>query len=119
MKKAPEFIPSRFYANGYTREQALLSVDKGWHSLINKIFDRLQIETDKHIIVDQVKEKWGVLRVYTSPMDEEIDKFIISVELESYNICEICGNPGQLSVKDGLYKVICEEHNDGFTKINN
>lgn len=117
MKKAPEFIPSRFYANGYTREQALLSVQKGWYGLVNKIFDRLQLEKDKHIVVDQVKEKWGVLRVYTSPMDEEIDKFIISVESESYKICEQCGNSGHLSVKNGLYKVVCEEHGNGYRKV--
>jgi len=117
MKKPDEFIPGRFYVNGYTREQALLSVSEGWHFLIHKIFDRLESETDKHIIVDQVKEKWGVLRVYTSPMDEDVDNFIISVQSESYKICEECGKVGKLSVKNGRYKVVCEDHNEGYTEL--
>jgi hypothetical protein len=118
MKKDSVFIPSTFYSNGYDREQALMSVGHGWARLIHKIFDKL--EEYPYIIIDTVKEKWGGLRVYSSPMNEDFDKFVISVELESFKVCEECGRPAHLRSRHETlpdYKTLCDVHADGLPII--
>ena len=109
MKNIPRFLPARFYAPGYTREQALESVDIGWHGLINKVFDKLESIKDIIIVIHQVKEKYGGLRIYTSCIHEEFDKFILELETESYKICEKCGEPGKLR-GGGWYVTACDAH---------
>ena len=104
MKHIPKFSPASFYAAGYTREQALASVDIGWHELVI-------------IVIDQVKEKYGGLRIYSSPMHEEFDKFILGLETESYKICETCGEIGALR-GGGWYKTLCDAHANGRPAIN-
>ncbi len=109
MKNIPRFLPASFYAPGYTREQALESVDIGWHGLINKVFDKLESIKDIIIVIHQVKEKYGGLRIYTSCIHEEFDKFILELETESYKICEKCGEPGKLR-GGGWYVTACDAH---------
>jgi hypothetical protein len=109
MKDIPKFSPASFYSLGYTREQALASVDIGWHTLVNKAFDKLASITDIIILIDQVKEKYGGLRIYSSPMHDEFDKFILALETESYKLCEICGDAGSLR-GSGWYKTLCDAH---------
>ena len=117
MKNPPVWLPASFYPPGYTREQALESVDIGWHELINKAFDKLESITDIIIVIDQVKEKYGGLRIYTSTMYEEFDKFVIELETESYKICETCGEAGELRGA-GWYKTLCNVHANGRPAIN-
>ena len=109
MKNIPRFLPASFYAPGYSREQALESVDIGWHGLINKVFDKLESIKDIIIVIHQVKEKYGGLRIYTSCIHEEFDKFILELETESYKICEKCGEPGKLR-GGGWYVTACDAH---------
>lgn len=93
---------------GYTRENGLTSVGKGWAPLVNRVFDKL--ETIKGSIkIVQVKEKWGGLRIYTDYSNKELDKVIYDVEKESLTICEECGEPGQLRGKNWYYTA-CEKH---------
>ena len=116
MKDIPKFLPASFYSPGYTREQALESVHKGWHGLVNKAFDKLE-SMSEHIRIDQVKEKYGGLRIYTTPMHDEFDKFILNLETESYKLCEICGEEGKLR-GGGWYKTLCDAHADNRPAIN-
>lgn len=102
---------------GYTRSLARQSVGKGWHRLIDRVFDKLEdmtsgssgniVPTPKII---QVKEKWGGLRIYTSgDGTHPIEDVIREVENESYTICEDCGKAGKLR-KGGWYRTLCDEH---------
>jgi hypothetical protein len=116
MKNTPKFMPGSFYSPGYTREQALESVYDGWHGLVNKAFDKLESITE-FIVIDQVKEKYGGLRIYSSPMHEEFDKFILALETESYTICETCGEAGALR-GGGWYKTLCDKHANNRPTIN-
>lgn len=118
MKKEIEFIPGSFYSKGYNREQALQSVGHGWARLIHKIFDKL--EEYPTIVIDTVKEKYGGLRVYSSPMHEDFDRFVISVELESFYVCEECGRHGYLRERNSenlWYKTLCEAHANGLPMV--
>ena len=115
MKKETECVPSQVHSNGYTRADALLSVGTGWASLINEIFDKMESHAISVTIV-QVKEKYGGLRVYSIPYDEDFDKFLIEIEKRSFTICEDCGKTGQLR-KGGWYRTLCDEHAEGREAI--
>jgi hypothetical protein len=117
MKHIPKFLPASFYPPGYTRAQGLESVGEGWHELVNKAFDKLESIKDIIILIDQVKEKYGGLRIYSSPMHEEFDRFTLGLETESYKICETCGESGKLR-GGGWYVTACDVHANGRPAIN-
>lgn len=58
---------------------------------------------------DQIKEKYGGLRIYFSGGDDYIDGLVSMAEAMSYKICEICGNKGKPN-KSGWITTLCEEH---------
>lgn len=56
---------------------------------------------------DQIKEKFGGLRVYYSGGDDYIRGAISMAEEMSYKICEICGNKG-FPNKKGWISTLCD-----------
>lgn len=56
---------------------------------------------------DQVKEKFGGLRVYFSGGDDFIDGLVNMAEAISYKTCESCGNSGKPN-KEGWIATLCE-----------
>lgn len=58
---------------------------------------------------DQIKEKYGGLRIYFSGGDDYIDGLVSMAEAMSYKICEVCGNKGKPN-KGGWITTLCEEH---------
>lgn len=60
---------------------------------------------------DQVKEKYGGLRLYFSGGDEYVEGLVSMAEAISYYVCEICGNKGEAN-KGGWISVRCEAHRD-------
>jgi hypothetical protein len=58
---------------------------------------------------DQIKEKYGGLRVYFSGGDEYIEGLVSMVEAMSYKICDVCGNKGEPN-KEGWISTRCETH---------
>ena len=87
----------------------------GWFPLIKDlIVDLIELEWDKQIC--QVKEKFGGLRFYINDGSDEIHKRIMRTEEESYKICEITGDVGELRTDIGWYRTLCE---DEYLKIKN
>lgn len=58
---------------------------------------------------DQIKEKFGGLRVYFSGGDEYVEGLVGMAEAMSYKICDVCGNKGEPN-KDGWISTRCEVH---------
>lgn len=58
---------------------------------------------------DQVKEKYGGLRLYFTGGDEYVEGLVSMAEAISYYICEVCGNKGEAN-KGGWISVRCEAH---------
>lgn len=93
---------------------AWFECDDGWGPLIAELETQLKALSPDYTI-SQVKEKFGGLRYYATPgdVDEETSKqfraLINQAEAKSYEICECCGQPGQLSRrgKHGWYKTLC------------
>lgn len=69
--------------------------------------------------VMQVKEKFGTLRFYTNFSLDEVEKNIRVADSLSFKTCEICGQLGDLRMKKGWYKTLCEEHakEHGYDKL--
>ncbi len=86
---------------------------KGWYPLIRELLDKLQDiadENDYDFEVTQVKEKYGLLRVYMSWGTEEVFDLIDEYEKKSGTICEVCGEPGELKENKGWYSTSCDKH---------
>jgi len=58
---------------------------------------------------DQIKEKYGGLRLYFSGGDDYVEGLVSMAEAISYYVCEICGNKGEAN-KGGWISVRCEAH---------
>lgn len=85
-------LPAVVNYDGYTLEQGLASVGKGWEILIRMAF----ILKPDNIKIVQVKEKFAGLRIYTDYYNEEFEEFVRKLERLSYITCEWCGKNGTL-----------------------
>lgn len=56
---------------------------------------------------DQIKEKFGGLRIYFSGGDDYVEGLVSMAEGISYKICEVCGNKGKPNEK-GWIRTLCE-----------
>jgi len=84
------------------------SVKSGWYQLIKDlIVDLIELGWNKK--VTQVKEKFGGLNFNINGGSEEIYDRIFKSEKESYYICEVCGQPGEIR-KFSWYQTLCDEH---------
>ena len=55
---------------------------------------------------DQIKEKFGGLRIYFSGGDDYVEGIIDMAEEYSYKVCEVCGNSGKPN-KGGWITTLC------------
>jgi len=56
---------------------------------------------------DQVKEKFGGLRVYFTGGDDYVEGIVGMAEEYSYKVCEVCGNAGKPN-KGGWISTLCD-----------
>lgn len=92
-----------------------IDCEAGWFGLITELHGHL-VELDPNYVVQQIKQKHGVLRYYAgSSIDDLViqDRFAALVDIAerlSRTVCELCSNLAQLSVSDAndpVYKTIC------------
>jgi len=79
---------------GYTLPEALAAVGPGWHELVQKGWQAVYHAGGQ---VHQVKEKFGVLRIYFRvPLKEDvrITETVLGLEERSRTICQWCGVEG-------------------------
>lgn len=93
---------------GYTLEDSLSSVGEGWGDLVRAFH---QACTDAGILIVQVKEKFGGLRMYTDFAPTHIRKLAEEIETQSFKVCEPCGKPGRPIANPYWVKTVCEECN--------
>lgn len=86
---------------------------EGWYNLIDSLCICIQHYLDykpavSQVVVDQVKEKFGILRFYFHGGDEYIHGLVDMTCYLSESTCEVCGNPGKL-IDEGWIKVRCDK----------
>jgi hypothetical protein len=96
----------------------------GWYKILDELCYELS-NLDVDVVFDQVKEKFGTLRIYyhmnfdfgINVYYEKIDKIVYEAEKMSAETCEVCGSKGKLRT-DGWFRVLCdtceETKNDGY-----
>lgn len=71
-----------------------VEVEDGWKQLYQPIIDYIEEynkSTNNPIEINQIKEKFGGIRIYLSYYTPELDKMIDEAEEKSFSICECCG----------------------------
>ncbi len=80
----------------------------GWLELLVPALEYME---QHGIRVDQVKEKFGGLRLYPDRYDEALQCLLEVIETRSFQTCERCGEPGRPSGNEhGWIKTLCEKH---------
>lgn len=126
--------PNLFENRHKTRMQSCMSFgiecNLGWYDLISSVCYKIKQHEDnvanqtkwrqkenpdyKHefspVVFDQIKEKFGALRIYFDGGDDYIKGLVDMAETISYKTCEICGNPGKPN-STGWIRVTCENCN--------
>lgn len=84
----------------------------GWKHLIQPLIEQCKKEG---ATIVQIKEKFGGLRFYVSNASLGLCQKINDAEHRSYNICEVCGEPGKKYSPRGWIKTLCEVHGYEYT----
>lgn len=91
-------------------------IGSGWLPLLEETFDKIEYiilehypEVKDDFQVLQVKEKYGELRIYVSHNFPEIEDIMDNATLQSINICEHCGKPGEIIRVGNWYYTRCPE----------
>lgn len=98
-----------------SRRPISFDVAKGWEQMVRTLFALIQFRCDHvgcpQVVVKQVKEKLGGLRVYISGGDDVIQGMIAFAEAMSEMTCIFCGNPGHRRQNSWIHPACdcCEE----------
>lgn len=91
--------------------------NEGWHILINSLchlieqeINQMPLELQDQFKVEQIKQKFGSLRVYLNRSTPYIDGAIQLAESLSIHLCECCGGVGEIKSVKGWSATLCETH---------
>lgn len=101
--------------HAYSRMLAHASIEcgTGWLPLLQRLcaqLAELEQQSGLPVLLSQIKEKYGVLRIYYDQAPAGVDALIEAAEAESQRICELCGKPGSPCSGRGYVKTFCLEH---------
>lgn len=80
----------------------------GWYDLIHELCTKLKDIVNDEFHFLQIKEKFGILRVYCSLGNNDVKNLIAEYETKSEKICDFCGQPGIMR-DNGWKKTRCDE----------
>jgi hypothetical protein len=90
------------------------AVGNGWFGILDEMATEIEqtcAATRCELpTVLQIKEKFGLLRIYVSGADDAVDAIITRAEERSAVTCEDCGSPGHLCRRDGWMRTLCDAH---------
>ena len=85
------------------------SVGDGWKPLVKEFIDFAD-SREYEVFINQVKEKFGGLRIYYYPCVEELEKLEDELCAKAILTCEDCGEDGETRFDIGWYKTMCDKH---------
>jgi hypothetical protein len=81
-------------------------VSDGWKPIMRD----LQAKSEPDVVLTQVKEKFGTLRIYYNGGSEAFAQAVNEAERASANVCEDCGQPGSTRDVGGWLRTVCDNH---------
>jgi hypothetical protein len=85
---------------GILKEDFYFECDDGWFDLLETLFIEIEAycsQTEQvYPKAAQIKEKFGLLRIYLDGADSTVNRMTWLTEHMSGRICEQCGNKGKL-----------------------
>ena len=88
-------------------------VPSGWDSVLLAVCALLndyRIHLMPELRIEQIKEKFGSLRIYTTHNDEHINAIIRFAQALCNTKCACCGQPGCRKTIRGVVSSLCDEH---------
>lgn len=94
-------------------DSSIYECGKGWHRIINNarrlIEDNINAERLQYLYIEQIKEKFGGLRIYLSESTDEIENIITGAEILASITCEDCGTVENVGLSSGGWmRTLCE-----------
>lgn len=88
-----------------------LELGEGWYQLIHDLLEEL-LKTNWNKEIHQIKEKFGILNFFIGVGTPEIFDIIKKYMLLSREICEVCGEAGELRNDLSWIKTLCDKHHE-------
>ena len=89
-----------------------IAVDIGWLPIIEFLCESIQgyvdLYTKVQVEFSQIKEKYGILRIYTDNADEYVNNLVDMAERLSGKVCEDCGSVVDVTTKGGYILTLCK-----------
>lgn len=87
-----------------------IATEDGWYDLLDDLLSDLK-KIDPNLKVTQIKEKFGLLRVYCRGTTKEAFDRIQEAEDQSAKICERCGSTENVEHKapNNWWRTLCED----------
>lgn len=94
-----------------------IDCDDGWFNILYDASAKIEAEILKEPAdyraayrAEQIKEKFGGIRLYMLASNDRIESIIRELERQSFNTCEFCGSPGTATENGrGWIKTVCED----------
>lgn len=116
-------MPGRAFMNAFTNlfnrhpwTRCTVAVGPGWYALAAETLEAVASLTqqyDAQVIVDELYEKFGTLRLRALSESEAVQAALNRIEddagARSLAICDVCGGRGHLR-KNGWLRVRCDAH---------
>ena len=84
-------------------------IGNGWLGIVQRLFEVLiKLGWDKSFI--NVKEKFGGMSIFLDNLPENGFHFVAEAEKETFQVCEVCGEPGEQHKINGWIYTLCDEH---------
>jgi hypothetical protein len=112
---AAKFGRLLFPANPSAQEVFGFECMDGWADLIEgslRLIQRYTVLEKSDVKITQVKEKFGLLRIYQRGGGENVCQVLEICELVSGCVCELCGKAGKLITLDGWMLTRCDKHGE-------
>jgi hypothetical protein len=112
------------YPGLFKQDNLYFECGDGWYHIIDCLAQQIDfiIEEDKldreFCYVSQVKEKYGILRVYMASETDKMSALIRFAEDLSAMTCEVCGSPGRMNMGRWL-EVRCDSHSKSVNNDRN